>query len=342
MIDINAKNIADEAIKKVSETTKPRRFRFLRKVFRHRSLFLFGGAIITGVISFKTDPDPNGLSTLLGVLSIFQGIWAVAIAHLGRKALTDYKIADQNQLFKKASEDPVGAGLALVALSIIFCGLLSVFAPRAHAEDLPQGFLKYGPGLKLQQQRYWPDHPDPSILAGLVEQESCPTLRSSSCWSPAARLKTSREEGAGMGQLTRAMDANGSYRFDSLSQIARQYPAELAQLNWSNVYSQPDLQLRALVLMSKQYAVAFRDAEAWLVFGDAAYNGGIAGVQKERRACKLTVGCNPDLWFGHVELHCLKSRQPLYGNRSACDINREHPHNVFLIRKQKYAEFMND
>jgi hypothetical protein len=37
-----------------------------------------------------------------------------------------------------------------------------------------------------------------------------------------------------------------------------------------------------------------------------------------------------------VERHCLKSRQPLYGNRSACDINREHVKNVFQVRLAKY------
>jgi hypothetical protein len=44
----------------------------------------------------------------------------------------------------------------------------------------------------------------------------------------------------------------------------------------------------------------------------------------------------PGEWFGNVELHCLKSRQPLYGGRSACDINREHVRNVMLVRPAKY------
>jgi hypothetical protein len=314
---------------------------FLKKIFRYRSLFLFGGALLGAIISYKTDPDTNGLSTLLGGLAIIQGVWAVAAAHLGRKALTDYAEADQNNLFAKASEHPIGAGLALIALAIIFVGLLSVFSPRAHADELPPGFIKYGPVLKHEQKRYWPEHPDPSVLAGLVEQESCPTLSSQSCWNPAAQLKTAREEGAGMGQLTRAVGQNG-YRFDSLANLVKAYPSELAGLSWNNVYVRPDLQLRAIVLLSKDSATPFREATEWLVFGDAAYNGGIAGVQKERRACKLTTGCNPDLWFGHVERLCLKSRQPIYGGRSACDINRAHAYNVFLIRKNKYGAFMNN
>ena len=310
------------------------------KLPRHRALFLFGGAIIAAALSFYTDPDAHGLSTLLGGLAIMQGVWAVAASHWARKALTDYPEADQRRLFAKAAEDPVGAGLALIALAIVFVGLLLVFAPRANADTLPAGFATYGPILKAEQRAYWPGDPDPAILAALVEQESCASLKSAKCWNPAARLKSAREEGAGMGQITRAYRADGSLRFDALAELRDQYGAELAGWSWDNVYQRPDLQLRAVVLMSRDSAQAFRGAPAWLAFGDAGYNGGVAGVQKERRACKLSPGCDPGQWFGNVEAHCLKSRQPIYGNRSACDINREHVRNVLLVRRTKYVGAM--
>ena len=310
----------------------------MKTVFRHRSLFLFGGAILAALASFWTDPDANGLSTLLGGLALIQGVWAVAASHWARKALTDYPEADQRRLFAKAAEDPVGAGLALIALAIVFVGLLLVFSPRAHADTLPAGFATYGPILKAEQRAYWPGHPDPAALAALVEQESCASR--AACWNPGARLKTSREEGAGMGQLTRAYRADGSVRFDALADLRDQYGAELSGLSWDTVYKRPDLQLRAVVLMSRDAARPFRGSTGWLHFGDAGYNGGVAGVQRERRACKLSAGCDPAQWFAHVEAHCLKSRQPLYGNRSACDINREHVRNVFLVRRAKYVGVM--
>ncbi len=309
----------------------------MKSIFRHRSLFLFGGAALAAALSFYTDPDAHGLSTLLGGLAIIQGLWAVAAAHLGRKALTDYPEADQRRLFTKAGESPVGAGLALIALAIVFVGLLLVFSPRAHADPLPAGFHTYGAMLDAERRHYWPDHPDPAALRALVEQESCVSLKSPRCWNPGARLKSAREEGAGMGQITRAYRADGSLRFDALAGLRDQYGAELGGLSWDNVYQRPDYQLRALVLMSRDAARPFRAAPGWLQFGDAGYNGGIAGVQKERRACGLSPGCDPGRWFGHVEFHCLKSRQPLYGGRSACDINREHVHNVFLVRRAKYV-----
>jgi hypothetical protein len=310
-------------------------------MIRYRSLFLFGGALIAAALSFYTDPDAGGLSTLLGGLAIVQGLWAVAAAHLGRKALTDYPEADQRRLFAKAGEHPVGAGLALIALAIVFVGLLLVFAPRAHADTLPAGFNAYGSILKAEQRHYWPDHPDPATLAALVEQESCVSLKSARCWNPVARLKSDREEGAGMGQITRAYRADGSLRFDSLAALRDQYGADLAGWSWDNVYARPDLQLRAVVLMSRDSARPFTHTPAMLAFGDAGYNGGVGGVQKERRACVLSKGCDPGQWFGHVEAHCMKSRQPLYGGRSACDINREHVRNVLQVRRAKYVAAMN-
>ncbi|MRW88883.1 hypothetical protein GJ699_02675 [Duganella sp. FT80W] len=307
----------------------------INSISRHRSLFLVGGALIAAALSLYSDPD-HGWGTALSGLAILQGIWAVAASHWARKALMDYPEADMRKLFARASENPVGAGLALVAVSIVLYGLLGVFSPRAHAGELPAGAVKYMPVLKAEQVRLWPDHPRPVLLASLVEQESCISLRSAGCWNPGAKLKTAREEGAGVGQITRAYAAGGAVRFDALADLREQYGAELGALSWSNVYQRPDLQLRAVVLMSRDSARQFRGAPAMLEFGDAGYNGGPAGVQRERRACAMTQGCDPGLWFGHVERHCLKSRQPLYGGRSACDINREHVRNVFQVRPAKY------
>lgn len=313
--------------------------KFISGLFRHRSLFLFGGAALALFASLHSDPD-SGFSTLLGGLALVQGVWAIAAAHWGRKALMDYPEADWRTLFARAGESPTGAGLALLAAAIVFVGLLMVFAPRAHADELPAGFATYGPVLKAEQRHYWPAHPSPAVLAALVEQESCISLKSKGCWNPAVRLKSSREEGAGMGQITRAYRQDGSMRFDALADLRDRYGAELGEWSWANVYQRADLQLRAIVLMSRDAAMPFRAAPAMLAFGDAGYNGGAGGVQKERRACALASGCDPGQWFGHVEAHCLKSRQTLYGGRSACDINREHVRNVLLVRWKKYQPVM--
>ena len=305
----------------------------------HRRIFLFGGVLLAAIVSLLTDPD-SGLATALGGIALVQGVWAVAAAHWARKAVLDYPEADWRPLLRRAGESPTGAGLALLAGAIIFVGLLAVFAPRAHAGEIPSGARLYAPILRAEQVRLWPSHPAPHVLAGLVEQESCVSLRSRSCWNPAARLKSAREEGAGMGQITRAFRDDGSIRFDALADLSAAYGDELAGLSWATIYQRPELQLRAIVLMSRDAAARFRAAPAMIAFGDAAYNGGAVGVQKERRACALKRGCDSGQWFGHVELVCLKSRRPIYAGRSACDINREHVRNVLLVRSEKYRALM--
>lgn len=129
-------------------------------------------------------------------------------------------------------------------------------------------------------------------------------------------------------------------RFDALAEMRHKYPRELSQLSWSTIYTRPDLQIRTIVLMMRDNYKAFepyaKNNDEAYAFADAAYNGGLGGVNKERRACKLSSSCDPGVWFGNVENFCLKSRVALYGNRSACDINRHHVKDVLKIRADKY------
>jgi hypothetical protein len=187
--------------------------------------------------------------------------------------------------------------------------------------------------------------PKAQYLGSLIELESCIHLKHSRCWNPKSRLKSAREEGAGLGQITKAFKPDGTIRFDALSELKHKYPKELSELSWQVVYDRPDLQIRALTLMMRDNYQYFNkhvknpyDAYA---FADAAYNGGVGGVNHERRACKLASWCNPDLWFNNVEKLCLKSKVALYGNRSACDINREHVQDVINTRSAKYALYLN-
>ena len=175
-------------------------------------------------------------------------------------------------------------------------------------------------------------------VPALIEHESCISLTHSRCWTPTAQLKTAREEGAGLGQLTRAWRPDGTLRFDALAGLKQQHPA-LAGLSWQNIYSSPGLQMRAVVLQSRGNFQALRavpDPMERLAFTDAAYNGGLGGLQQERRACTLRAGCDAQRWWSHVERVCLKSRAALYAGRSACDINRHHVHDVLRVRAPRY------
>lgn len=185
--------------------------------------------------------------------------------------------------------------------------------------------------------------PKAETLASLIEHESCIQLRHPRCWDPTSRLKSQREEGAGLFQLTRAYTSTGQLRFDLLDELRHRYPKELYELTWNNVYSRADLQIRAGILESRDKynqlkAFASTTYEA-MAFADAAYNGGIRGLQQERRACGMSKDCDPSKWFGHVERYCLKSKVALYGNRNACDINRHHVYDVLVVKLNKYSAF---
>jgi hypothetical protein len=311
-------------------------------LLRLRTPFIVGGSAAVLLALYFTDPD-DGVSTGMLLLALLVGILAIAFAHLGRKALHDYPEAEMQRLFGTAGQDPIGAGLALIALAIVFSALLGVFGSAARAASvesyIPANAYAQLPALKAEIRAQWPDHPAPEVLAALVEHESCVSLQAASCWNPRSRLKTQREEGAGLGQITRAYRSNGAVRFDALAELRSRHPVALAALTWTNVYARPDLQLRALVLQSRDSFMALRvvsDPLERLTMADAAYNGGLGGVQAERRACGLKGGCDPQRWFGHVETTCLKSRRPLYAGRSACDINRHHVTDVMLVRSPKY------
>lgn len=308
---------------------------------RFRHLFLVGGSAIVLAALYLTDPD-HGITTGMLVLSLVTPLLAVLFAHFSRKAMHDYPEADARALFRKAGEHPIGAGLALIALSIVAYGLLALFGSIARAQDvrtyIPPQADYYRLTLKVEQLKNWREHPKREVLPALIEHESCISLKHSRCWNPRSKLKSAREEGAGFGQITRAWSPDGKLRFDALAEMRDRHPA-LREWNWSNVYDRPDLQLRALVLKSRDDFTALSmvvDPLERLAFADAAYNGGMGGVQKERRACGLKSGCDPQRWFGHVELTCLKSRAPIYGNRSACDINRHHVQDVLKVRSPKY------
>lgn len=207
---------------------------------------------------------------------------------------------------------------------------------------IPKNAPQYFDLLQEQIDNYFPEIDDPAYFAALVEQESCISLKHSRCWSPTAELKTSREQGTGFNQITRAYNKDGSIRFDSLNDLRNAHMRELKELSWNNVTQRPDLQLRSLVLMThdnfkRLYAV--KNPTFRLQMSDAAYNGGPGGLNKERLQCGLTKGCDPQIWFGHVEKITIKSNDPIYGKRSPWMINREHVINIWNYRKEKYEPY---
>ncbi len=205
---------------------------------------------------------------------------------------------------------------------------------------IPANALAFLPLLLQVQISIWPDAPAPSFLAAQIEQESCITLQHPKCWNPKAELKTPREYGFGFGQITRAMRADGSVRFDKFTELKAAH-SSLAGWTWNNRFD-PAMQMTALVEMDR---AIFRrmpsTSKEPLQMALSAYNGGETGLSQDRTTCRFTAHCDPDLWFGNVELTSTKSRVKWQGyGKSAFEINREYVLNVMLVRRAKYIPYM--
>lgn len=208
---------------------------------------------------------------------------------------------------------------------------------------IPPQALSYFPLIKEETKRLFPDFILPAYFGALIEHESCINLLHRRCWSPKSRLKTSREEGAGFLQITRAYKLDGTIRFDSLTELVIRNKIELREFTWNTVYDRPDLQIRAIVLLYKDsynnISLMKVPRMQRLAMADSAYNGGIRDVIRSRTVCGLVKDCDPNIWFNNVESYNVKNKTKiLYGTRTAFDINNNHVRDVILVRSKKYID----
>jgi hypothetical protein len=217
--------------------------------------------------------------------------------------------------------------------------LMLFFSITVNATPIPPLALVYLPQLKKETLTYWPEATPRSILAAQVEQESCVSLKSKRCWNPRVELKTDREYGFGLGQLTITS------KFNAFEEV-RTMDASMRDWRWEDRYNAA-YQLRAIVLKNRaNYRRVTRmtsDVETQMAFTMAAYNGGLGGLMKDRVVCQNTAGCNPARWFGHVERTSTKSKTAVKGyGKSFFEINREYVRNALGLqpRRAKYVPYM--
>ena len=202
---------------------------------------------------------------------------------------------------------------------------------KIKSSEIPPNAYLYLDDMYKEFNRLNIDISRPWYFGALIEHESCITLCRKRCWSPTSRLKTKREEGAGLPQLTRAYNRYGKLRFDIIHTLRRKHPKELSELNWNNVYNRPDLQMRAMMLLWKEPMYRFKNKVSDITvinFLDSIYNGGLKYFLRERKSCYLRANCDETKWFNNVARMNARGHRVLYGNRTAHMINRHHVSDV--------------
>lgn len=202
------------------------------------------------------------------------------------------------------------------------------------AQEVPKNFLYHKDTLLSVIKSTWKDIPQSHTVAGLIEQETCPSLTHSKCWSRRAELKTKHEHGLGLGQFTITS------RFNAFEEV-KGLDARLK--DWKpDDYWNAEKQMIAILVKLRYNWKSFRaedPIEQW-AFVLASYNGGLGGILKDQRLCRNTEGCDHLKWWGNVENTSLKTKKPFNGFRkSAFQINREYPYNILKVRRAKYQPY---
>lgn len=105
------------------------------KLERKRNRYILSWISIFLGLSFLLDPDiaffsnlPFGTILISTISTISSAILFILIFHFARKALFDYNEADFKLLARDAMDDPIGAGLVLVALAIMMLGIAIIIS----------------------------------------------------------------------------------------------------------------------------------------------------------------------------------------------------------------------
>lgn len=216
--------------------------------------------------------------------------------------------------------------------------LLLIVVGVVLAQEVPKNFLIHKDTLSKVIHSSWNEITMPSVIPGLIEQETCYSLTHSKCWSPSAKLETKREYGFGLGQLT------VTPRFNTFNEV-KELDSRLKSWQWDDRFN-PELQMIAILAMLKRnfnvFKLAERDYDRY-AFALASYNGGIGGIQADQRICRNTPKCNSELWFGHTEHTSLKQKTKVTGyGKSFFEINREYPKNILEVRRYKYKPYIDE
>jgi hypothetical protein len=221
--------------------------------------------------------------------------------------------------------NPVACSLIFLGVVILLVSIL--FISTGHAGTIDQA-KPYLPQLSSAIDAQWPAMPLRQIAAGQVEQESG--------WKERATLKTSRELGRGLVQMTIAYDKTGRERFNIYREASRM--RALQAWDWQHDPYNARYQLTFLVLQDRSNFSQVRpffasDIEAHkgsLV----CYNAG-AGRWLQRRANAKRLGLPADRWDGGLDGAYSRGEAALLYGRPLYEAVNEYPRVIFK-RAAKY------
>lgn len=199
--------------------------------------------------------------------------------------------------------------------------LLLFFSTGVAAETTVQRFLKYRTEYKAVVAEHWQTMPMQHIPCGKIEQESW--------WKPGAELKTSREYGFGLGQITITP------RFNNFEEAKKLKP--LKSWAWEDRYN-VKYQLTYSVLTDKANFKFLEpkfltNKETWAATL-VAYNAGM-GTVLQRRTQAQKMGLNHSVWFGGLDKAFLSYENKLLYNRNLGLMRNDYPVLVFK-KAEKY------
>jgi membrane-bound lytic murein transglycosylase MltF len=182
---------------------------------------------------------------------------------------------------------------------------------------------KHLPALSELTDRHWPDAPRREVIAAQVEQESR--------WNPKAELKTSREYGFGLAQIT------VTSRFDNFREARRL--SALKDWQWEDRHN-ARYQMTYLVLTDRsnfrQVSRLFQDDTNRWAAALVAYNAGMGTLLQRRALALRTNSVTPTKWFGGLDAVRLPYENRLLYGRNLGAMRNEYPHLIIKVRAPKY------
>lgn len=262
---------------------------------------------------------------IVGAIYI-QGVIAFVMlcCHWQRKTFFPY--ADIQVAWGRALETPLTASLVYIAklaflFGLIWLSLGFINPARALAAEPSARAQRYLPTLAAAFDAHWPDAPLRHIAAGQIEQESAG-------WNERAELKTSREHGFGLAQITITSRFDN---FKAAQQIFRDWKWEdrfnvRYQLGYAVITDRANF---------KRVSRLFADSDSRWRAGLVAYNAGY-GTVLQRRALAIRNGMPHDRWTGGLDQVAMPYEQKLLYGRPLGERRNEYPRLICDVRAPKY------